>query len=185
MTRITIKIILLVISINLLFWAQAASAQSKDTKAGELVNLGNGIFLEVVPPEYMTFLGETPEYYKNSEEWVIIPATYETITKTIIIQEGYSELQVIPASIADDGSRLEPAKASLVEVPAITKAETHRVVRTPSRAVKRTIPNLYHPSTRRKKVSDAIYIFRDGSGIEVARYDDPLFAMRFIERLPN
>lgn len=182
MTRITVKITLLVISIILLFWAEAASAQSKDSKAGELVNLGNGFFLEVVPPVFET-ISEVRE--EPSEEWVTIPAVFETINETVVIQEGYTELKVIPAILTDGGSRLEPAQASLVDIPAVTKSVTRRVVKTPARVVKRTIPCLCTPQTKRRKVTETVYIFRDESGTEVARYDDPLFAMRFIERLPN
>jgi len=170
----------------LLFSAQIASAQSKDSKAGELENLGNGIFLEVIAAKYVTVIADTPEGVESSsEEWVVIPATFETITKTIVIQDPYFELQVTPVTLAEDGAVLQSAQASLIEIPAVTKTISRRVVKTPSRVVKRTIPSTYNPGTRRKKVSEAAYVFRDEKGTEIKRYEDPLFAMRFIEQLPN
>ena len=180
--QILIKITRSAVFTAMLILAQTASAQSLDLENEGLLNLGDGVVLEVVPPVFETISEVRKE---PSEEWVTIPAVFETINETVVIQEGYTELKVIPAILTDDGSRLEPAQASLVDIPAVTKKVTRRVVKIPAKVVKRTIPCLCTPQTMRRKVTETVYIFRDELGAEVARYDDPLFAMRFIERLKN
>jgi len=167
-----------------LFSASAMAAAAQDADVAALTNLGNGVFLEVEPAKFVTFVEETPEWMKQPQ-WVTIPATFETINETITVQEAYSELKLTPATFADDGSLLQSAQASLIDIPTVTKTITRRVMKTPPRVVRRTVPNMYHPPTRRKKVREALYVFRDEAGTEIARYEDPLFAMRFIERLPN
>ena len=178
-------IILLII---LLFSVLSASAQSitETDDTGVIVNLGNGIFLETISPKYITSLEDPPDYIKNGvEEWVVIPATFETITETVVVEDAHSELKVTPAIIADDGSIRQPAAASLIEMPAVTRVVKHRVVKTPSRVEKRVVPYLYTPPTVRKKVSEAIFIFRDQLGVEIKRFENPADAMRYIEGLPN
>lgn len=181
--KILINISQIAVFAIVLFSAYIASAQSEGFESEGMLNLGGGLFLEVVPPEYETVTVDRQE--EPSEEWVTIPAVFETISETVVIQEGYIYLKVIPAILDDDGSRLEPAQASLIDIPPVTKTVSRRVVKVPARVVKRTVPCMCTPQTRRRKINEAVYVFWDEAGAEIARYDDPLFAMRFIERLPN
>jgi len=172
--------------IALFLSSQICSAQSNELEVGTLINLGHGIFLETTSPNYITVLEDPPDYIKNgAEELVIVPATYETITETVVVQGAHSELKVTPAIISNDGSIQQKAAASLVNIPEVTKKVSRRVVKTPARAVKRVVPYLYTPRTVRKRVKDTIYIFRNQAGEEIKRYESPVDAMRYIEGLPN
>ena len=104
---------------------------------------------------------------------MVIPATYETITETVILQEAYSTLKVSPPVYKSDGSVDITAKATVVEVPAITKEVKRRVQKTPPKVVKRLIPSMHTPRAFRKLTKNEIYIIRDSQGTELQRYDDP------------
>jgi len=176
----------IVILTALFFWGQIASAQSNDMEAHARIYLGHGIFLKTIPPKYITVVEDTPDFIKNgSEELIVIPATYETITETVVVQDAYSELRVSPAIIADDGSILQPAVASLVDIPEVTRTVQHRVMKTSPRVIKRIVPYHYTPKTIRKKVSEAIFIFRNQAGEEIRRYENSADALHYIEGLPN
>jgi len=113
-------------------------------------------------------------------EWVIIPATYETITKTVIVHPAYKKIDISPPVYNSKGKMLTSARAVLEEVAEITREENLRIVKTPSRVVKRIIPDLYHPKLVRKISETAYYVIRDKSGKEVDRYDSPEALAKFL-----
>jgi len=137
-----------------------AESQSIVSDESQIVEIGGGLSVETVP-------SPPPQ-----PEWVIIPATYETITKTITVQPAYNEIDITPPVYSSDGRMLTPARAILKEVPAVTRDIKHRVVKIPSRVVKRIIPDMYHPKTVRKLIEPTSYIVRDSSGAELNHYEN-------------
>jgi len=103
-----------------------------------------------VPPIYEWVDGDVEG---NSVEYVTIPAQYETVQESVVVQEASSELVTIPATfmtvsetvvvqpqyVAQDGSL----------VPAVTKQQSRRVVKTPASTQERTIPAVTKMETRR------------------------------------
>lgn len=148
-----------------------ASAQSLIVDGTETVEIGNGLFVDILPAKFKTMVSDDPGP-SSEPDWVIIPATYETIIETIIIQEAYKDVEIFPPTYALNGSMTTPAIAILQEVPAITKQIERRVVKTPSRVVKRVIPHLYHPPIIRRKIEDEIYIVKDSKGKELQRFKE-------------
>jgi len=128
-------------------------------------------------------LGETPPEYRERLEWVTIPAVFEMVTETIIVQEAYPIVKVNPAHFAADGTLISKATAAIETVPALTKDVARRVVKTPARRVQRLIPNGYHAPTIRKRVAVETYIIRDETGAEIARYEDPVAFADFVNGL--
>lgn len=173
------------ISLGLILgFAQASFAQVGASDSTENIQLENGYTLEITPAKYQTFAGETPEHILNPPpEWIVIPATFEMITETEIVQAAYTDLKVISAELAKDGSVLRPTQLSLEEVPAITREVTRRIVKTPSRVVKRSVPVLYHPPAVRKQVQAKLFVLRDAEQVEIGRYEDPEEILAAIEAL--
>jgi len=171
--------------VSIVFVSFKSSAFAQMTVKNNFVKLGNGFVVETIPAEYVTVVGTTPEAFlkPNAEEWIVIPAVYDTVTETIIIEEGYSSLKMTPALYSGDGQLLKKATALVEDTPAVTTDVTLQVVKTPAKAVKRTIPNRYHPPTFRKRVKDEIYIVRNVQGVEIARYDDPAAFAAFVNGL--
>ena len=170
-------------------WIGLSSLQStafaQTPPENNLVTLGNGMIVETIPAKYVTIVGETPEEFlkPNAEEWIVIPAVYETVTETIILEEGFSSLKITPAIYSNDGVLLEKAVAIVEHIPPVTRDVSVQVVKTPAKAVKRTIPNRYHPPTLRQRVKDEIYIIRDEKGVEIQRYEDPSALVAFVNGL--
>lgn len=81
------------------------------------------------PPIFET-VSETVVVQDTSTELVTIPATYETVTETVVVQPEYRD---------GDGNF----------VPAVTKQQSRRVVRTPASTQERTIPAVSKQQTRR------------------------------------
>jgi hypothetical protein len=153
-----------------------ATAQS--TSNG--VEIGKGLFLETVPAVYIT-VNEKSDPPPTSVEWVTIPATFETVTETVVVQKAYSKLEVIPPIYDLDGALNTPARAIVQEVPAVTKQVSRRVVKTPSRVVKRSVPVMCNlPQTRRVISEKAAYIIRNASGEEIERFESPSKVADFI-----
>jgi len=148
-----------------------AESQSIVSDESQIVEIGGGLSVETVPPKFITEWEEDTRP-PPQPEWVIIPATYETITKTITVQPAYNEIDITPPVYSSDGRMLTPARAILKEVPAVTRDIKHRVVKIPSRVVKRIIPDMYHPKTVRKLIEPTSYIVRDSSGAELNHYEN-------------
>jgi len=154
-------------------------AQSTTLEGSNHIDIGAGLSLETVPAKYITQYEEDTRPPPQAE-WVIIPATYETITKTVVLYPAYNKIDISPPVYDSEGKMLIPARAALEEVPEITREEKHRVVKTPSRVVKRIIPDLYHPKLVRKISETAYYVIRDKSGKEVDRYETPEALAQFL-----
>ena len=110
----------------------------------------------------------TPERYNDSvdllnsgAQYVTIPATYETVSETIVVQEASAELVTIPAAYETVQETVVAQEASTEIViingrpmerviPAVTKQINRRVVKTPARTTERTVPAVTKVETRRR-----------------------------------
>jgi len=99
-------------------------AQDTLQKGANIIEIGSGLFVETVPAVYITEEVGCPE--KLSEQWVVIPPVFETISETIIIQEAYSSLDIKPPVYNINGSTETAAVATKVDMPAITRELTRR-----------------------------------------------------------
>ena len=153
--------------------ASAATAQSVPSDTQALVPLENGYFLDVIPAKYITVSKSKVDVEDQPLEWVTIPAVFETITETEIVQDGYTDLNITPAIFAQDGSVVETAKLAMKEVPAIRKQVSRRVVKIPARRVQRQAAPLCNlPQIRRELVTPKTYVLYDTAQVELARYEN-------------
>ena len=163
-------------------FAQAACAQSAEA-VPELIPLEGGYFLEISPAQYEIRQAELPDHLKNRpKEWITIPAVFETITETIIVQDAYTDLKVVPAVRSDDGAVLKAAELSLEPVPAVTRKVTRRVVKTPARQVFMRVPQMISFRAERVRVSEKAYILLDAEQVEIGRFETPEALLAAIER---
>ena len=136
-------------------------------------SLGNGQTVEVLPSEYETItetvvvqnaateLVVSPPVYDwvdgeipgSSVEYVSTPPVYETVTETIVTQEASTELVVVPAVLNPDGSVAVPARTVERSIPAVTKTETRRVVKTPASTREKIVPNIIKDGRTRIQIS--------------------------------
>ena len=152
---------------------QWSAAQDANDTSNKIMDLGNGLVLEIIPAEYVTVSDNTRCLkLSNSIEWVTIPATYETVTETVIVQAGYTDVDVSPPVYNFDGSIQLFAKAQIKEIPAVTKQVTLRKVKTPARMVQRTQPVICTPQTRRKLLKSKSYKIKDKSGITLNHFEN-------------
>ena len=70
-------------------------------------------------------------YTMEIAEAGFVPAepAYETVTETIVVQEASSELITVPPTYYADGTIATPARTMERSVPAVTKTETRRVLK--------------------------------------------------------
>ena len=157
-----------------------AQVETPDTQA--LIPLENGYFLEVIPAKYVTVLGRAEEPEEQPLEWITIPAVFETVTETKIVQDAFMDIDITPAVSAEDGTVIEAAKLAMKEVPAVTREVSRRVVKTPARRVQRKMPALCNlPQSRRERVTSKIYVLYDADKSELARYENVADFMAAIE----
>jgi uncharacterized protein YggE len=109
---------------------------------GAIINSGPNVDLVSIPAVYET-VSETVVVQPASVEYVTIPPTYETVTETVTTQEASTELIVIPATA------YSPARVEERVIPAVTKQVSRRVVKTPASTVERIIPAVTKQQTRR------------------------------------
>jgi len=152
-------------------------AQNNPEKVSTGIEIGNGLSVEILPATYVTVVLNS---YEPTEQWVTIPATFETITETKVIQEAYSKLDISPPVYGNDGSIRIAAKAKISEVPAATIEVSKRIVKTPQRVVKRLVPCMCTPQTTRKRTKGEVYIIRNQNGVEIERYENPIKLAEFI-----
>ena len=158
----------------ILGFAQVSFAQVETPGASEIVSLEKGYFLEVIAAKYVTVLKSSVDIEDQPLEWITIPAVFETVTETHVVQEAYTDLDVTPAVLAEDGSVIEATKIAMKEFPAITKQVSRRAVKTPAKLVQRNMPPLCNlPQARRELVAPKVYILRDTDQVEIGRYEDP------------
>ena len=62
--------------------------------------------LEIIPAQYETVV-DTIVIKPASEKYIYKPATYKTVTDTIWTEEGYDELNILPAEFSDDVVNVE------------------------------------------------------------------------------
>lgn len=160
-------------------FVSCASSQGAVSKASDVVEIGNGLFLETVPARFITMKFDN-DASKKELEWVVIPAVYESITETIILKAAFNKLELTPPVYDIDGTTLKPAKAILKEIPAVTKEVTRRIVKIPPKVVKRIVPILDGELTTRKKIKAQTFIIRDNTGKTLKRYDDPAKVAKYI-----
>lgn len=106
-------------------------------QAKPMAKLADGQSYVAVPAEFET-ITETVVVQEAATELVQIPATYETITETIVVQPQSTDYQVQP-----DGTLVQ------VVVPAITKQVSRRVIRSPASTQERAVPAITKQATRR------------------------------------
>lgn len=141
-------------------------------------DIGNGLTLEIIPAEFATFV----EGYNSPRdiEWVLIPATYETIIETVIVKPAHKVLDLTPPLYDEAGVLKTPARAKVTEIAAVTREKRRRVVKTPARAVKRIIPVLDGHSIVRKQIKPETYIIRNKDGLIIRGFDDPVELANFL-----
>jgi len=105
---------------------------------------GSSIEYDTIPAEYETVV-EPVIVQEASTELVTIPATYQTVMETVVLQPQYEapDGSVVPAVTKQEARRVIKTPASTQErtIPAVTKMETRRVVKTPASTVERVVPN--------------------------------------------
>ena len=153
-------------------WSTAQISPDSDI---ETIDIGNALILEISPAKYETYIDNSScdALAKNTTEWVTIPAVFETITETVIVQKAYTDVKVSPPAYKTDGSIETAAKAELIEIPAVTKQVTRRVIITPARQVKRLIPNMCHPNTARRLVKPKTFTIKEEWGTVLYHFDTP------------
>ena len=153
-------------------WSTAEISPDSDI---ETIDIGNALILEISPAKYETYIDNSScdALAKNTTEWVTIPAVFETITEPVIVQKAYTDVKVSPPAYKTDGSIETAAKAELIEIPAVTRQVSRRVVKIPARQVKRTIPNMCHPSTARRLVKPKSFTIKEEWGTVLYHFDTP------------
>ena len=153
-------------------WSMAQSSPNSDI---ERIDIGNALVLEISPEKFESYIDNSScdTYAKNAVEWVTIPAVFETITETLVVQKAYTDVKVSPAAYKADGSIETAAKAELIEIPAVTKQVTRRVIITPARQVKRLIPNLCHHDIVRRLVTPKSFTIKEEWGTVLYHFDTP------------
>ena len=161
----------------LLVWLTApqwSTAQISPDSDIETIDIGNALILEISPAKYETYIDNSYcKTFDNKTEWVTIPAVFETITETVIVQKAYTDVEVSPPAYNIDGSIDTAAKAELIEIPAVTRQVTRRVVKTPARQVQRTIPNMCHPGTARRLVKPKTFTIKEEWGTVLEQFETP------------
>ena len=150
-------------------------AQSSPNSNIKTIDIGNALILEINPEKYETYVDSSycDELHKNTFEWVTIPAVTENRNETLIVQDAYTDVKVSPPVYNADGSMETAAKADLIEIAAVTKQVTRRVIITPARQVKRKIPNMCHPSTARRLVKPKSFTIKEEWGTVLYHFDTP------------
>ncbi|PHR55823.1 MAG: hypothetical protein COA43_14990 [Robiginitomaculum sp.] len=164
------KLIAVFITINVCSLSALAD-QKHSELAHKITDLGNGLYMETIPAKYGTFIS-SEKAPLPTEEWVRIPAVYETMTKTITVNEAYTSIDIKSAKFNSDHSLKALARAELIVIPAVTQDVTQRVIKTHAKWQKRIIPSLYHPPTIRKQINPAHYIIRNKENEIVQEFSD-------------
>ena len=153
-------------------WSMAQSSPNSDIKT---IDIGNALILEINPEKYETYVDSSycDELHKNTFEWVTIPAVTENRNETLIVQDAYTDVKVSPPVYNADGSMETAAKADLIEIAAVTKQVTRRVIITPARQVKRLIPNLCHHDIARRLVTPKSFTIKDKFGVILNQFETP------------
>ena len=152
-------------------WTLAQTAPNSNV---ESIDIGDALILEISPARYETYIDNSYcKTFDNKTEWVTIPAVFETITETVIVQKAYTDVEVSPPAYNIDGSIDTAAKAELIEIPAVTRQVSRRVVKIPARQVKRTIPNMCHPSAARRLVKPKTFTIKEEWGTVLYHFETP------------
>lgn len=148
----------------------SVAQQVNDTHSSEFMDIGNELVLEIIPAKYETVLDESRNPY--SLEWIIIPVTFKTITKTKIVVPSHKDVEIVPPIYNSEGSILVFAKALIKEMPAITKQVSRRVVDKPSQVVQRKVPTLIKTETNRRLIKPKSYKIKDKSGVTLNHFEN-------------
>jgi len=135
-------------------------------------DIGDGLVLEQTPNRFGT-ITETSrcEQLLNETEQDVIFATSETITETVILQEGSFEVAVMPIKYNKNGSVKTAAKVRLRRIPSISKQVTYSVVKTPSGEVQIKSSGRCKPISRRIITTPATYKIKDKSGVTIKDFE--------------
>ena len=82
-------------------------------------------------------------------------------------------MKVSPPAYKTDGSIETAAKAELIEIPAVTRQVSRRVVKIPARQVQRTIPNMCHPRAARRLVKPKTFTIKEEWGTVLEQFETP------------
>jgi len=155
---------LICVSVLTLVFLPEAHAQNNLSPLPNIIEIGDGLSVETVPAKYIT-VAKQSDVPPPQKEWVIIPATFETVTETVIVQKADSTLEITPPVYGQDGTGVIPSSARVENVPAVIKQHSRRVVKTPARRVQRLVPVMCNLTrTERKLVKAESYIVRDETG---------------------
>lgn len=174
MLRFYAFVLMMMLALSLTSFSSAGEVHSKRTR---YTDIGHGLTLETIPAEFETFM---EDHVPREAEWILIPATYETIIETVTVKPAYKTLELTPPIYDEAGALKTPAKAKITEIAAVTREKRHRVVKTPARPVKRVIPVLDGHSFVRKQIKPETYIIRNKDGLIVRGFDDPVDVANFL-----
>ena len=160
---------LIYLSLSFLIMAPAWS-QAQDAS----IDIGDGLVLEVIPSQYETVQDTScsDRHAQSPTEWVVVPATFESITETVIVQEAYTDVKITPIIYNSNGSVKTAAKAKMIEIPAVSKQVTRRVIKTPSKIVQRILPNTCSFRMKRRLKKSKSYKIKDKSGITLNHFEN-------------
>ena len=106
---------------------------------------GSAVEYETQPAQYETYQ-ETVVVQEASTELVTIPPTYETVMETVVVTPEYQapDGSTVPAVTKQQARRVVKTPASTQEriIPPVTKMETRRRIKTPASTVERVVPNI-------------------------------------------
>ena len=161
---------LIYLSLSFLIMAPAWS-QAQDAS----IDIGGGLVLEIIPAQFENVQDTScsDRLAQSPIEWVVVPATFESITETVIVQEAYTDVEVTPIIYNSDGSVKTAAKAKMIEIPAVSKQVTRRVMKTPSKIVQRIVPNTCSFRMKRRLKKSTAYQIKDKSGTTINHFENP------------
>ena len=135
-------------------------------------DIGDGLVLEHTPPQYKTIADNTRcEQLLHAIERGVTPATSETKTETVIVQEGSVEVAVTPIKYKRNGLVKTAAKVRLARIPSVSKQVTYPAVKTPSGEVQRKSSVKCKPIIRRVIWTPATYKIKDKSGATIKEFE--------------
>ncbi|MGB0907732.1 MAG: hypothetical protein ACPGVT_09575 [Maricaulaceae bacterium] len=154
------------------FFSIAIPSFASSNVTHKIQDIGGGLSLITVLPVFETVRDETscPKFPK--EEWVEVPAVYETYMDTEVAQYAYRTLDVTPPEYDGAGRLKNLAKAEWKDIPAVTREVPRHRVKTPATVKKRVIPSVCKTVTKRVMKSPTVYLIKTDLGIIIQSYSD-------------
>ena len=119
--------------------------------------LAGGYTMEIVPGEYVSIpaeyetVTETVVVQEASGQLITTPPEFETVTETILVMEGFTETVIIPPTYNADGTIATRVRTEERDVPPVYKTISRRRVKKPAGTEERVVPPVTKMQTRRVK----------------------------------